>query len=195
MRSHPCFNHPFRLKLVYGRTWSIYRTCSSETECPSHLPSTLGLSTEQTIPFISAAPVSSFPSSHPLSPTSSESSHDPLPSISQKRGYVEDTPEDAAGSIHNDVLVYGIRKRRLSQCVSSAPSKRQRHLPVPFKRNSGTNFTPPSDEYREGPPDPDEFLQPMLQVPVNSDFPVNLVVFDWNTIPDPLVGTASSICM
>lgn len=174
---------------------SIYRTRSSETGCPSPLRSTLGLSSEQTNSYISAAPVLSLPSLHLLSPTSPESSSNPPSSISQKRGYMEDTPEDAAGSIHTDVSVHGIRKRRLSQCVSPAPSKRQRHLPVPFKRHSGTNLTPPSDEYRERPPDPDEFLQPMLQDPVNSDFPVNLSVFDWNSIPDPLVGMASSICM
>ena len=176
-----------------GRTWSINWNSSSEPECSPPFRSTLGVSSEQ-LTHMSATTVSPSPYLHPLSPKSPQSSPDTLSSISQKRRYAEDTPEDAAGSIHTDVSVHGIRKRRLSQCVSPVPSKRQRHLPVPFKRNSGTNFTPPSDEYRERPPDPDEFLPPMLQVPVNSDFPVNLVVFDWNSIPDPLVGTAS-ICM
>ena len=180
---------------LYGRTWSIHRSRSSETECPSPLPSTFGLSSEQATTYISAAPVSSFPSLHPLSPTSPESSPNPPPSISQNQGYMENTPEGAVGSIHTDVLVHGIRKRRLSQCVSPAPFKRQRHLPVSFKRHIGTNLTPLSDEYRERPPDPDEFLQSMLPVPGNSDFPVNLGVFDWNSIPNPLVGRASSICM
>ncbi|KAF8460974.1 hypothetical protein DFH94DRAFT_789966, partial [Russula ochroleuca] len=55
------------------------------------------------------------------------------------------------------------------------------------------NPTPSSDGCRGRPTDPDEFLQSMLQVPVTSNVPVNLGVFDWNSIPDPLAGTASSI--
>ncbi|KAF8481996.1 hypothetical protein DFH94DRAFT_734465, partial [Russula ochroleuca] len=53
------------------------------------------------------------------------------------------------------------------------------------------NPTPSSDGCRGRPTDPDEFLQSMLQVPVTSNVPVNLGVFDWNSIPDPLAGTAS----
>ena len=178
-----------------GRIWSINWTPSSEPECPPPLPSTFGVSSQQTTHM--AAPVYPFPPLHPSSPASPEFSSEP-PSISQRKRYIElddDSPECAVSSTHTDISAHGIRKRRLSRCVSPVPSKRQRHLPAPFKRHSGTNLTPPSDEYRERPPDPDEFLQPMLQVPVNSNFPVNLAVFDWNSIPDPLVGTTSSICM
>ena len=191
MRSYLYLSVPLETEAgLYGRTWSIYRSPSSETECRSPLPSAFGLSSEQAITYISAAPVSSFPTLHPLSPTSPESSPNPPPSISQNKGYMENTPEGAVGSIHTDVSVHGIRKRRLSQCVPPAPSKRQRRLST-----SATNSTSSSDECRGRPTDPDEFLQSMPQVPVDSDIPVNLAVYDWNSIPDPLAGMASSICM
>ena len=144
---------------------------------------------------MSATPLSSFPSLHPLSPKLPESSPDTPPSISQKRRYVEDTLEGAVGSIHTDVSVHGIRKRRLSQCVSLVPSKRQHRPSIPSEQYSRTNSMPSFDRCQGRPADPNEFLQPTLQVPVDSDFPVNLGVFDWNSIPDPLAGTASSICM
>ena len=150
----------------YGRTWAI-NWISSEPECPPPLPSTLGLSYEQTA-YMSAAPVSCYPSLHPLSPTLPESSPDPSRSISQKRGYTEDTLGGAVDSIHTGVSVHGIRKRRLSQCVSPAPSKRQRR------------------------PSPDEYPQPSLQVSIDPDIPVSLDVFDWNSM---FAGTTPSICM
>ena len=58
---------------------------------------------------------------------------------------------------------------------------------------------PPTDGYRDlsspkGPPDPDEFPQPTLQASLDSDIPVDLGVFDWNSFSDPLVGSAPSIC-
>ena len=155
-----------------GRTWSINWTPSGP-ECLAPLPSTFGVSSEQTT-HMSATPVLPFPSLHPLSPT--------LPEYLPGPPSITDT----------DVMVHGYRKRRLSQCVSPAPSKRQRRLSI-----SGTNSTPSSDECRGRPTDPDEFLQSMLpvQVPIDSDVPVNLGVYDWNSIPDPLAGMASSICM
>jgi hypothetical protein len=171
------------------RTWSIYRTRPFETECPSSLPPKLSLSSEQTIPHISGAPISSF--LPPLSPTSPESSPDPPPPISQKWGYMNDTPEGAIGSIHADVSVHRSRKRRFSQCVSPVPSKRQCHPSIPF----GANPILPLDECRGRPTDPGEFLQPTLQVPVGPDVPVNLCVYDWNSISDPFSATGSSLCM
>ncbi|KAF8506751.1 hypothetical protein F5888DRAFT_1644982 [Russula emetica] len=181
------------------RTRSIYRTHSSEPECPHPLPSTLGLSSEQIISCILATPVSSFPSSHQLSLTSPASSPDPSRPISQKRGCVEDTLEFAQGPIHARVPVHGIHKRRLSQCVLPPPSKRQRRPSISSEGNSVANPTPPFDGYRDlslpqgRPPDPDQFPQPTLQVPLDSDIPVDLGVFDWNSISDPLVGWAPSI--
>jgi Homeobox KN domain len=186
----------FRL-IWAGATRSINRTSSSELECPPLLSPTFWVSSEQ-ITYMSAIPASPFPSLHPLSTTPSGFSPGPPPSISQRKICVEldeDSPEYAVSSAHAHVSVHGIRKRRLSQCVSPAPSKRQRCLSIPSTRHSGTNPTPSSDGCRGRPPDSDEFLQPMLQMPLDSDFPINLGVFDWNSIPDPLAGTASSICM
>jgi hypothetical protein len=135
---------------------------------------------------------------HPLSPTPPASSPDPPSSISQKRGCVEDTLEFAEGPIHAHVPVHGTRKRRLSQCVSPAPSKRQRRPSISHEGNSVTNPTPSFDGYQDlcqgRPPDPVEFLQPTLQVPLDSNIPLDLGVFDWNWISDPLVGSAPSIC-
>jgi hypothetical protein len=128
---------------------------------------------------------------------------DPSPFISQKRGRVE---EFAEGPIHTHVPVHGIRKRRLSQCVSLSPSKRQRLLSTSSEAHSGTNPAPPFvpappfDGCRDlflpqgRPSGPDEFTQPTLQVPLDSNIPLDLGVFDWNWIPDPLVGPALSIC-
>ncbi|KAF8460973.1 hypothetical protein DFH94DRAFT_687116 [Russula ochroleuca] len=70
------------------RTWFINWTPSSELECPPPLPSTLGVSSEQTT-WMLAMPVSPFPSLHPLSPTPPESSPNAPPSV-------QDTPEGAA---------------------------------------------------------------------------------------------------
>ena len=168
----------------YGRTRPISWTPFSEPEFLPLSPSTLGVSFEQTT-HMSAAPVSS-PFLHRLSPTSLESSPDP-PSISQKSGHTE----GAVGSIHSNVSVHGIRKRRLSQCISPAPSKRQRCPSI----TSGANPIPPVDGCRGGPTDPDEILQPTLQVPIDPDVPVNLGVFDWNSISGPFTGSASSLCM
>lgn len=149
-------------------------TCSidwapSKPGSPPPLPSTLGVSSKTA--HMSATPVSSFPSSHLLSPTLPESSPDSPRTISQKRGYTEEILGGAVGSIHTDVSVHRICKRRLSQCASPAPPKRQRR------------------------PSPDEYLQPTLQVPVDPGIPVNLDIFDWNSIPDPFSGTAPSMCM
>ena len=176
---------------LYGRTWSIYQTRPSEIKCPSSLPPKLSLSSEQTIPYISAAPISFLPSSHPLSPRSLESSPDPRPPISQKWGYTDDTLEGAVGLMHTDVSVHGSRKRRPSQCVSPVSSKRQCRPSIHF----GANPILPFDEYRGRPTDPGEFLQPTLQVPVGPDVPVNLCVYDWNSISDPFSATGSSLCM
>ena len=191
-----CFSRSLKLKPVV-RTWSISLPRASEPKCPIPLPSVL--TSEQTIPYISVAPVSSFPFSHPSSQTSPEYSSEPSPSISQKRGCVEDTLEGAEGSIPTHVPVNGIRKRRLSQCVSLAPSKRQCRPFIPSKQYSDTNplfdgcgDLSPSQDRSTG---PNEFLQPMLRDPVDSDNPVSLGVFDWNSISDPLTETTSSMCM
>ena len=53
----------------------------------------------------------------------------------------------------------------------------------------------PSDGCRNKPTDSEEFLQPMLQVPIDPNIPLNLNVFDWNSISDPFSGTVPSICM
>ena len=176
-----------------GRTRPINWAPSSEPEYPPRSPLTLGVSSEKTT-HMSVAPVSTFLSLHPLSSTSPESSPDPLPSDSQKRRYTEDTLEGAVDSIHTDVSVHGNRKRRLSQCVLLAPSKRQRCPSIPSKQHSGTNPTSPTNGCRDRPTDLNAFLQPKLQVPV-PDITANFDVFDWNSIWDPSAGTASSICM
>lgn len=173
-----------------GRTWSIYWTPTPEPECPPLLPSTLSPSSKQATPTTLVSP---FPYLHALSPTRTESSPDPPPFISQKRGYTDDTLGGAVGSIHSDVSVHGTRKRRLSECVSPAPSKRQRCPSIPSERHSEANATPPSDGCRGRPTDSDEFLQPTLQVP--PDIPLSLGVYDWNSISYPLAGTEPLICM
>ena len=173
----------------YGRTWSINRTPSSEPECTPPLPS-LGLSSKQATP---ATLVSPSPPLHPSSSTPTEFSPDPPPSISQKRRYTDDTLECAVGLIHADVSVHGTRKRRLSECVSPGPPKRQRCPSIPSKRHPEANATPPSDECRGRLTNSDEFLQPMLQVP--PDIPLSLGVYDWNSISYPLAGAAPLICM
>ena len=184
-----CSSRSLKLKPVV-RTWFISLPRASEPKSPNPLPSVL--TSEPTIPYISVAPVSSFPSSHPSSQTSQESSSEPSPSISQKRGCVEDTLEGTEGSIPTHVSVNGIRKRRLSQCVSLAPSKRQCRPFIPSK-HSDTN--PPFDGCGDLSPSQDrstgsnEFVQPMLRDPVDSDNPVSLGVFDWNSISDPLAET------
>ena len=178
----------------YGRTWAINWIPSSEPECPPPLPSTLGVSSKQTA-YMSAAPVSCFQSLHPLFPTPPESPPDPPPFISQKRGHTDDALEGAVGLIHADASVHGTRKRRLSQCVSPAPSKRQCRPSNPTKRHSGMNPMLSSDGCRDKPLDSEEFLQPTLQVPVDPNIPLNLGVFDWNSISDPFEGTAPSKCM
>ena len=175
-----------------GRTRSINLT-PSEPEYLPPLPSTLEVSSKQ-FTHLSAAPVLPVPSLHQvISPTSPGSLSGPPPSINQRKRHIEldeDSPECAVSSTHTDVSVHGIRKRRRPQCVPPAPSKRQHRLSI-----SGTNFTPSSDECRGRPTDLDEFPQSMLQVPIDFDVPVNLVVYDWNSIRDPLAGMASSICM
>ena len=150
---------------------------------------------------MSTTPVASFSSSQPLSPISLASSPDPSPSISQKRGRLEDTLEFAEGSIHAYVPAHEIRKRRLSQYVSSSPSKRQRCPSISFEGHSGTNPAPPSDGYRDPslpqgtPPDPNEFSQPTLQVPLDSNIPIDIGVFDWDSFSDPQFGSVPSIRM
>ena len=173
-----------------GRTWSINWTPSSEAECPPLLPSTSSLSSKQATPVTLVSP---FPSLHPSSPTPPESSPDRPSFISQKRGYTDNTVEGAVGSVHTDVLVHRTRKRRLSQCVSPTPPKRQCRPSISSERHCEANATPPSDGCRGGPTDADEFLQPTLQVP--PDIPVRLDVYDWNSISYPLAGTAPLICM
>ena len=173
-----------------GRTWSINRTPSSESECPTLLPSKSSLSSKQATPVTLVSP---FQSLHPLSPISPESSPDPPPFISQKRRYTDDALEGVVDSTHTDVSVHGTRKRSLSECFSPSPSKRQRCPSIPSKPHPEANATPPSDGCRGRPTDSDEFLQPTLQVP--PDIPLSLDVYDWNSISYPLAGTEPLICM
>lgn len=188
-----CFSRSLKLKpVVRTRSFSLPR--ASEPKCPIPLPSMLS---EQTIPYISVTPVSSFSSSYPSSQTSPASSSEPSPSVSQKRECIDDSLGGAEGSTLTHVSAHGIRKRRLSQCVSPAPFKRQ--CRIPSKQYSDMN--PPFDGCGDLSPSqdkstgPDEFPQPMLQVPIDSDNPVRLGVFDWNSISDPLAETTSSMCM
>ena len=178
-----------RTEMGRCRTWSINWTPSSKPECPPPSPSTLSPSSTP------ATLVSPFPSLNLLSLTPPESSLDPPPFISQKRGYTDDTLKAAVGSVHTDVSVHGTRKRRLSECVSPAPSKRQRFPSIPSKQHSGVNSMLSSDGCRDRPTDLDDILRPTLQVPIDPNIPVNFDVFDWNSIPDPFAGTAPSICM
>ena len=171
-----------------GRTWPNSWTLSPELECPPLLPSALAVSSGQTAHM--SAPILPFPFLY-SSPTSPGSSHD-LPASPE---YTEGTLEGALDPIHTDVPVQGTRKRKLPQCVSPAPSKRQCRPSIPSKRHSGTNPTPPSDGCQDRHTDPDRFLQPTLQVPVDPDTPLNIDVFDWKSIWDPFAGTVPSICM
>src|SRR6266851_4274249 len=182
---------------------SINWTPSPEPEYPAHLPSVLALSSEQITSHDPAKLVSPSPSLCSLSSTSPESWPGPPPSISKKRGCAEfdgDTLKDAITSPPH-VSVHGVRKRRLSQSDSPVPTKRQCRPSTPPRRHSIINPTPPSDEFpdlsfpQNRTTDPDEVPQPTPQVSVNPDESLNLRVFDWNSIPDPLAETVSSLCM
>ena len=185
--------------------WTPY----SEPECPapssSPAPSPLksGLSSEQTMPTAtgSASLVSCFPSLHSssISPESSPS----LPPVSQKGTYVgleEATPEGAEGLLHTHISAHGVRKRKLSQSVSPMPSKRQCRPSIPAERHCTVHPTPSFDRcpdlspFQGGHTDL-EGPQSPLQISVDPDASVNLSVFDWNSIPDPLAETAPSLCM
>jgi hypothetical protein len=169
-------------------------------ECSLILSSTSSLSSKQATPTMLVLP---SPSLDPLSPTLPDSFPGPSSSFPQKRRSIEIdeyTPEDTVSSVRAHVSAPGIRKRRLSQCVSPAPSKRPCRLSIPPCQHSAMNPTPSFDGHPDPSPqdkliDPEQFLQPTLQAPINTDTPINLGIFDWNSISGPLAGTAPSICM
>ena len=182
---------------------SVDWTPHSEPECPD--PSSLrlipGLSSERTMPTESISLVSRFPSFH--SSLISPESLPCLPPVSQKRtcvGLEEATPGGAVSPLHAHISAHGVRKRKLSQCVSPIPSKRQCRPTSPTRRHCTVHLTPSFDRcpdlcpFQGGLTDL-EVSQSTLQIPVNSDASVNFAVFDWNSIPDPLAETAPSLCM
>ena len=183
---------------------SINRTYSSKPECSAPFLSAIGLSSEPTNPNSLAALISPSPPLLSLSLTPLESLPGLHPSVSQRKGSVEfdeDTSECTASYPPGHVSVHGVRKRRLSQSDSPVPTKRQCRPSTPPRRHSIINPTPPSDEFpdlsfpQNRTTDPDEVPQPTPLVSVNPDESLNLRVFDWNSIPDPLAETASSLCM
>ena len=176
--------------------------CPAPSSSPVSSPLKLGLSSEQTMPTGFASLVSRFPSLHP-SPISPESLPGPA-SVSQKRtcgGLEEAMPEGAVSSLHTHIsATHGTRKRKLSQCVSPMPSKRQCLPSISTRRDCTMHPTPSFDRcpdlcpFRCGPTDL-EVSQPTLQISVNPDASVNFGVFDWNSIPDPLAEAAPPLCM
>jgi hypothetical protein len=153
------------------------------------------------MPTGSASLVSRFPSLHssPISPESLPG----LPPVSQKRscvGLEEATLEGAVNSLHTHISAHGVRKRKLSQCVSPVPSKRQCCPSSPTRRHCPVHLTPSFDRcpdlcpFQGGPTDP-EVPQSTLQISVNPGASVDFGVFDWNSIPDPLAEAAPSLCM
>ena len=185
---------------------SIDWTPYSEPECPTPLsssaPSPLksSLSPEQTIPTRSAFLVSRFPSLH-SSPISLESLPG-TPPKSQKRTCerLEEAPEGVASSLHTYISADGVRKRKLSQCVSPMPSKRQCRPSIPTRQHCTEHFTPSFDRcpdlypFQGGHKDP-EVPQSTLLTSVDPDASINFGVFDWNSISDPFAETASPLCM
>jgi len=164
----------------------------------------LGLSSEQTMPTRSASLVSRFLSLHSsLIPPESSPGLPPVSQVSQEGtcvGLEEATPEGAEGLLHTHILAHGVRKRKLSQCVSPMPSKRQCLPSIPTRRHCTVHPTPSFDGYPDlcpfqGGSTGPEVPQSTLQISVNPDASVNFGVFDWNSIPDPLVETATSLCM
>ena len=179
---------------------SIDWTPYSEPECPTSSPLKSGLSSEQTMSTESTLLVSRFPSLH--SSTISPESLPGPPPVSQKRtgiGLEDVMPEGAVSPLHAHISAHGVRKRKLSQCVSPMPSKRRCRLSSPTRRHCTMHPTPSFDRcpdlcpFQGGHTDL-EVSQSTLQI-VNSDASVNFGVFDWNTIPDPLAETAPPLCM
>jgi hypothetical protein len=183
------------------RSGPVSCTPSDELECP--LPSTSGLSFEQTIPSNSATFVLPSTTSHVLSPPP-ESLPYPPSSISQRMGNAEvneDSLEGAVSSPHTHVSMHRVRKRRLSQSDALVHSKRQCRFISPPTGHSNvkpmlTSHSYPDLPLPQGrPSDFDEGLQPTLPVLVEPDAPVSFGVFDWNSMSDPSVATAPLICM
>ena len=182
---------------------SIDWTPHSEPECPSPSSSSVpsGLSSERAMPIGFASLISHFPSLHP-SPIPPES----LPGLapaSQKTtcgGLEEATSEGTVSSLHAHILAHGVRKRKLSQCVSPVSSKRQCLPSISTRGQSTVHPTPSFDRcpnlspFLCGPTDL-EVPQSTLQISVSPDASMNFGVFDWNSIPDPVAEGAPSLCM
>ena len=162
------------------RSGPVNRTPSSELECPFPLPSTSGLSSKQTIPSNSVTFV--------------------LPSM-ENAGVNGDTLGGVVSSPHTHVSTHGVRKRRLSQSDALMHSKRQcRSIDPPtghsnVKPMSSSHSCPNLSLPQGRPSDFNEGLQPTLPVLVKPDAAVSFGVFDWNSMSDPSVATASLICM
>jgi hypothetical protein len=184
------------------RSGPVNRTPSDELECPFPSPSTSGLSSEQTVPSNSATFVFPSTSSHVLSPPPESLC---LPSsIPQRMGTAEvneDTLEGAMSTPHTHVPMHGVRKRRLSQSDALMHSKRQcRFISPPtvhsnVKPMSSSHSCPDLSLPQGRSFDFDEGLQPTVPVLVKPDAAVNFGIFDWNSMSDPSVATASLICM
>src|SRR6267142_94716 len=185
------------------RSGPVNCTPSDEFECPFPFPSTSGLSSKQTIPSNSATFVLPSTRSHVLYP-SPESLPCPPSFIPQRMGNAEvnkDTLEGAVSTPHTHVSTHGVRKRRLSQSDALMHSKRQCRFISPPTGHSNvkpisSSHSCPDLSLPEGrPSDFDESPQPSPPVLVKPDAPVNFGVFDWNSMSDPSVATASFICM
>jgi hypothetical protein len=185
------------------RSEPVNCTPSDELECPFPVPSTSSLSSEQTISSNSATFGSPSTPFHVLSPPL-ESLPCPPPCIPQRMGNAEineDALEGAVSSPHAHVSTHGVCKRRLLQSDALIHSKRQCRLISPptghpnAKPMSSSHSCPDLSLPQGRPSDFDEGLQPTLPVLVKPDAPINFGVFDWNSISDPSVATASLICM
>ena len=180
--------------------WAPYSD-SFPSFSPVSPPLTSGLSSEQIMPTGFASLVSHSPSLHlsPIPPGSLPG----LAPVSQKRTYgglEEATLEGAISSLHTHISAHGVRKRKLSQCISLMPSKRQCPPSISTRGHCNMPPTPSFDRCPDSPPfqcGPTDLEVPQstLQISVDSDASVNFGVFDWNSIPDPLEEGAPSLCM
>ena len=178
--------------------WTPYseRECPPPPYSPASSPLKSGLSSEQTMPTGSASLVPCFPSLH-SSPILSGSLPDPPP-VSQKRscaGLEEAMLEGAVSPLHTHISTHGVRKRKLSQCVSPILSKRQCRPLTPPRRDCTVHPMPIFDRSPDLCPSQGGLTNLEAPQSANPDASVNFGVFDWNSIPDPLAETAPSLCM
>jgi hypothetical protein len=182
---------------VRDRSGPVIRTPSDELECPFPLPSTSkgclipSNSSNLVLPSMSSDVLSPPLESLPCPPSS-------IPQIMENFEVNGDTL-GVVSSPYTHVSTHSARKRRLSQSDALVHSKRQcRFISPPtghsnVKPLSSSRSCPDLPQGR--PSDFDKGLQPTLPVPVICDAPVNFGVFDWNSMSDPSMATASLICM